>query len=343
MESNKPNALLIGEAKTAFVDSEATVSQGCQLCKNMLEGITLATQKSFETVFVVMSSFRIGLESALGTLRRVSGGAKIILLARMHEEPRAHRITGGRDSKTLADDYYICPVKIEKLLVKTQSGKTTAGEKGMEPPACTDGGPRIEELQRLATEDDLTGSKNRRYVREFLRQIIRRAKKEDLRVTLLIFDIDDFKQYNDTYGHGVGDNVLRQVAVMMGRCCRKHDVIGRVGGDEFAVVFWDCRDVEDKSGSSKKASPAETERRQTEAQHPREAIFMSERFRQEISSAQLPSLGTKGKGVLTISGGLASFPHDGETVDELFEQADKAMLDAKRNGKNRIFLVGEPE
>ena len=62
-----------------------------------------------------------------------------------------------------------------------------------------------------------------------------------------------------------------------------------------------------------------------------------------ISSMESGFIGPKGKGLLTISGGLAAFPVDGGTVEELFEQADKALLEAKRSGKNRVYLVGQPE
>ena len=68
---------------------------------------------------------------------------------------------------------------------------------------------------------------------------------------------------------------------------------------------------------------------------------MAERFRQQISAADLTCLGAEGKGTLTISGGLASFPEDAQTPDELFAKADEAMLEAKRNGKNRVYLVGK--
>jgi diguanylate cyclase (GGDEF)-like protein len=79
------------------------------------------------------------------------------------------------------------------------------------------------------------------------------------------------------------------------------------------------------------------------ADHPKEAIFIAKRFRKELGKAELHLLGPEGKGVLTISGGLASFPRDGSTIGEVFEQADKALLEAKRSGKNRIYLVGRPE
>ena len=195
---------------------------------------------------------------------------------------------------------------------------------------------RIKQLEKLATEDELTGLKNRRYIWEFSRQVIEHAGKENGRVTLLIFDIDNFKHYNDVYGHLAGDEVLKQAAVLMRRCCRGHDVVGRIGGDEFAVVFWDRQSTEVRSQKAEN-------RRQTLAEHPKEAIFIAKRFRRELGKAELHLLGPEGKGVLTISGGLASFPRDGPTIQELFQQADKALLEAKRSGKNRIYLVGKPQ
>jgi PleD family two-component response regulator len=198
---------------------------------------------------------------------------------------------------------------------------------------------RIRHLERLATEDDLTGLKNRRYIWEFSRQIIERTARENGRVTLLVFDIDDFKHYNDLYGHHAGDEILRQAATLMKRCCRAHDVVGRIGGDEFAVVFWD-----DPQQDSARAAGAD--RRSASADHPRQAISIAKRLVRELETTELSTsgdLGPTGKGVLTISGGLASFPRDGGTIQELFEQADKALLEAKRSGKNRIYLVGKPQ
>ena len=77
---------------------------------------------------------------------------------------------------------------------------------------------------------------------------------------MLVFDIDNFKHYNDVYGHYAGDDVLKQAAVLMKRCCRSHDVVGRVGGDEFAVVFWDS--------TRRKQSAKEAERHLATTDHP---------------------------------------------------------------------------
>ena len=193
--------------------------------------------------------------------------------------------------------------------------------------------PDRKQLERLATEDDLTHLKNRRYIRQFLTQILEYARTDNFHVTLLLFDIDNFKHYNDQYGHAVGDAVLYQVGQMMKRCCRSHDVVARVGGDEFAVVFWDLP-------SEVTHTDIEPERRKSLSEHPKETVFMSERFRLQLSKTQLSCLGACGKGHLTISGGLASFPKDGWDMKQLFEQADRAMLQAKRSGKNRIHIVG---
>jgi diguanylate cyclase (GGDEF)-like protein len=374
--------LLVGDLSMAFLDVNAATETRSEICTDMRQALEITAKKNelghpadFAAIAIVMSGISARLSTDLKALRDNSD-AKIILLAQMYEEPIAiHLVNSIYNGSSLADDYLICPVKPESLYesIKTTEmpGKTEAGR-----PAPIDtttemghhvGYPtvaRIRYLERLATEDDLTGLKNRRYIWEFARQIIEYAKKENGRVTLLVFDIDDLKKYNDVYGHQAGDEILKQAAVLMRSCCRSHDVVGRIGGDEFAVIFWD--DPQQQRAELSR----DQERRSTHADHPAEAITIAKRFVKELSSTGLsgtpfsektgkwePSthsgiphvvshfngLGPEGKGVLTISGGLASFPRDGRTIEELFQQADKALLEAKRSGKNRIYLVGKPQ
>jgi two-component system cell cycle response regulator len=245
----------------------------------------------------------------------------------MYQEPIARKLLGS----TSADDYLICPIRASWFYQFIGQVNSTLERK-------------IKELEKLATEDDLTGLKNRRYIWEFARQILERAKKESGRVTLLIFDIDNFKHYNDVYGHSAGDKILKQAAILMRRCCRAHDIVGRIGGDEFAVVFWD--DPISKIRNSIPIQSGRNSRRKAGRDHPQEVIFIANRFRGELEKAEWSAaggLGPKGEGVLTISGGLASFPRDGSTAQQLFQRADKALLEAKRSGKNRIYLVGKPQ
>jgi diguanylate cyclase (GGDEF)-like protein len=191
---------------------------------------------------------------------------------------------------------------------------------------------RHNRLQKLAITDQLTGVYNRRYFEHFLTRILEKARVMRFPVTLLLFDIDDFKRYNDTYGHGVGDQILKETAALMRRTCREHDLVARIGGDEFAVVFWEKEGPRTPKGAE----------RVMPTKPPQSPRLVFERFRRLMASQDFPGLGSSGKGVLTISGGLASFPWDGRDVAELIEAADQALVKgAKQSGKDRIFLVGE--
>ena len=332
--------LLIGDVSRAFLDAEAVRELPCQVTANMPEALDAASKNDFSAIAIVMSGLSSKLNLVLKALSEVKAGARIFLLAQMWEEPIAMQfVNDSFDHVRVADDYLICPLRAKQFydFIMFPDGKEAAGTATQ---AAVDDTlvKKIRHLEKLATEDDLTGLKNRRYIKEFSRQIIERAMKENGRVTLLIFDIDNFKHYNDVYGHSAGDEILKQAAVLMRRCCRSHDVVGRIGGDEFAVVFWD--EPQAKSAGM----PVEgSERRSAMAQHPKEAISVAKRFQKELGKAELHLLGPEGKGVLTISGGLASLGNGCSTVQELFEQTDKALLEAKRSGKNRIYLVGRPE
>jgi len=178
-------------------------------------------------------------------------------------------------------------------------------------------------LHRLAITDHLTGAYNRRYFYQVTDQILDHSEKTGRRVALLLFDIDDFKRYNDTYGHASGDEILRECTRLIRRTTRQQDLVARIGGDEFVVLFWDNSEPR-KPGSSL----------------PQSAYVMSERFCKAVAHHEFPSLGPEARGVLTISGGLATFPEDGKTCRQLLRSADKALLNAKKIGKNNIHLIG---
>lgn len=177
--------------------------------------------------------------------------------------------------------------------------------------------------QNLAWRDDLSGLYNRRYFEQTLDDLIERAAAQRLRVTVALFDIDEFKTYNDRFGHTTGDALIREVATLLTRCSREHDLVVRYGGDEFAVVIWDAE---------KPRVPG--------SQHPSEAIALADRFRAAIGEHRFQCLGPNAPGPVTISGGLACFPWDGKTRSEVVRAADCALHAAKRTGKNRIELAG---
>jgi len=192
---------------------------------------------------------------------------------------------------------------------------------------------RHNQLQKLAITDELTGLYNARYFKHFLSRILEKARAKRFPVTLLLFDIDNFKRYNDTYGHGVGDEILKQTAMLLKRCCRDHDLVARISGDEYAVVFWE------KEGPRQ---PRQAAQAPNASRLPSSLVPILERFRRLISSHDFPELGASGKGTLTISGGLAVFPYDAHNMESLIQAADHAlMFGAKQQGKNCINLVGD--
>ncbi len=200
---------------------------------------------------------------------------------------------------------------------------------------------RCEGLRYLATVDELTGAYNRRYLEFYLQQLITDHGEHPCEMALLLFDIDDFKHYNDTYGHVTGDDILKQVTQLSRRCCRDQDVVARVGGDEFAVLFWAAGEKRERYESHSESAAGGFPTRA--ASHSDTAFFLSNRFRRLLRTSEFPALGPEARGRLTISGGLACFGRDGSSAEQLFNRADQALLSAKRSGKNRIYLVGQPQ
>lgn len=182
---------------------------------------------------------------------------------------------------------------------------------------------RGEALHRLAVTDHLTGAYNRRYFYHITDQILARCERSHSRAAVLLYDIDDFKRYNDTYGHAAGDEVLRDTAELMRQVTRDQDVVARIGGDEFAVLFWDV-DTPRVAGS----------------EMPDTAEVLSNRFLRAVRLHEFRSLGPEATGSLTVSGGLARFDQDGTTCRELLRSADAALKQAKGSGKATIRLIG---
>jgi len=321
--------LVIGRPGQIFTQP-AQIRQ-LDVCEDIQAGLDALVGGRYGVVALQMT----GLEGRLGQVikdLRDRTDARLVLLARIYEEPIAIRYR-GEPGKEGADDYLLYPLSVESLIEACQGSEGKAQPQTWPVLPGADLATRIRILERLATEDDLTGLKNRRYVWEFARQLIGRSGAAPIRMTVLLFDIDDFKHYNDTYGHATGDRILVEIGSLIRRCCRPHDVVGRLGGDEFAVIVWD-----DPAMGRKGHMP---ERRASTSVHPREVMAIAKRFTEAIGRSDWSSIGPRGKGVLTVSGGLASFPDDAKTVEELFNRADAALMEAKRTGRNRIVLVGQ--
>lgn len=169
---------------------------------------------------------------------------------------------------------------------------------------------QVGELQKLSSTDGLTGVHNHRHFQERLRDEFRRAQRYDDALSLILLDLDHFKQVNDQYGHAAGDGVLREVAAALQRGVRETDLVARYGGEEFAVLL--------------------------PRTHLTGALTVAERVRRELRALRL---GAEGTLRVTASLGVSSFPHRSVlTPEQLLLTADEALYRAKHEGRDRICL-----
>jgi diguanylate cyclase (GGDEF)-like protein len=166
------------------------------------------------------------------------------------------------------------------------------------------------EIERLAISDGLTGLFNHRHFQERLTQEMRRLERLTGSLSVLILDIDYFKRVNDTYGHPVGDAVLKGVAEIIRTTIREIDIAARYGGEEFAIIL-----------------PG------TEA---RGAMKMAERLRKTIMEEKYSGEGDTFR--VTVSIGVAAYPNGVKSKEELIDRADKALYHAKHAGRNQCML-----
>jgi diguanylate cyclase (GGDEF)-like protein len=168
---------------------------------------------------------------------------------------------------------------------------------------------RNRELERLAVTDILTGLHNRRYLLEAFDKEIRRADRNERPFCILMIDVDRFKQYNDTYGHNAGDDVLKGMGRVIPEATRDLDVIARYGGEEFIVLLPSCELTN--------------------------AVMAGNRIRARLARESFD--GRK----VTISVGAAEFPMHGDSAAAVIAVADEALYEAKRLGRDQV--VGAPQ
>jgi two-component system cell cycle response regulator len=215
----------------------------------------------------------------LDRIRQTNGVPVIMLTARAEDVERVRGLRAG------ADDYIGKPFQQDELEA------------------------RIEAVMRraeLGRRDALTGLPNRRTFDEHLDSMFALGRKTNQPFTLVLFDIDHFKQVNDTQGHPAGDLVLQDVARVALQQLRTGEQIFRIGGEEFGIVIPGDRDV---------------------------GLIVAERVRAAVEherrEPRLP----------TLSAGVAAFPLDGRMREDLFQQADLALYAAKQRGRNTVSLA----
>ncbi len=167
-------------------------------------------------------------------------------------------------------------------------------------------------LEELAITDGLTGLFNRRHFQDTLDREMQRGEREGWSLSLLLLDLDHFKQFNDKWGHSEGDNELKRVAAQLLASVRSTDSAYRYGGEEFAMILTSC--------------PKD------------QALKVAEKVRQAVSNPSRPGrFGWR----TTVSIGVATFPEDGRVARGLIDMADMALYSAKARGRDRVIAAGD--
>lgn len=167
-------------------------------------------------------------------------------------------------------------------------------------------------VQELAISDSLTGLFSRRYYLERFKEEIERSQKFGYKFSCLMLDIDNFKDYNDRYGHLVGDAILKEMARTVKENMRQIDLVGRYGGEEFLIIL------------------TETDKEK--------ARLAAERLRQSVEQQRIRVYDEDL--MVTVSIGISTYPDDGKEIEPLIDNADTALYEAKRTGRNRVCLYG---
>jgi diguanylate cyclase (GGDEF)-like protein len=170
-----------------------------------------------------------------------------------------------------------------------------------------------QKIQELAIRDSLTQVFSRRYLLERLGEEIERSIKFKYKFSFLMIDIDNFKDYNDRYGHLVGDAILREVTNVIKENIRQIDLVGRYGGEEFSIIL------------------TETDEEQ--------ARYAAERIRQAIADKVIKIYDEQLK--VTISIGISIFPYNADNVSALIDTADQALYRSKELGRNKVCVYGD--
>jgi len=170
-------------------------------------------------------------------------------------------------------------------------------------------------LEKLSITDELTGIYNRRYFYEYMNMQVALAKRHNYQIGCLMIDVDHFKKINDTFGHDIGDKMLKGLARLMKDKIREGEIIARFGGEEFIAGL--CR--VDING----------------------AVIAAERIRKAVEDANLSDAANNHL-KLTVSIGIALYPQQGvSNLDELIKAADDAFYHAKNTGRNKVVVYSE--
>ena len=270
-------------------------------CGHPYEALELVSKKSYD---IVVTDLKMPDMDGLALLKRIKA---------INDDTEILVITGYGSVENAMDcinagavDYLVKPFSVEQIqvaLVKTIRHielKTLAKER--------------EHFLEMSYEDSLTGVYNRRFFDEALRLEIIKSTRQETPFCLFMIDVDNFKSFNDSFGHQMGDEALVKLGKAFRQVCRGYDIVTRYGGEEFAIIF---------PGAPKDMAQNLCERLMSEVRN---------------MAQELPK-GPDSK-ELSISIGVSCFPYDAKTPHKLIERADVALYHAKHSGRNNYQICG---
>ncbi|MDP3041388.1 MAG: diguanylate cyclase [Candidatus Omnitrophota bacterium] len=250
------------------------------------EGINLLQSNAFSVVITEMRSAKMNGARVTQAVHKISEQTNVIVITLYSSISSAiEAMEAG------AYGYITKPLNSSEIRIVT--------ERAVERYFLLSGSKDKEFLVDLAVRDGLTGLFNRRYFNELIMVEVNRLKRSPATLSVLMLDIDNFKNYNDTQGHPAGDVLLKDAAKVFKNSVRPSDIVCRYGGEEFIIIL---------PQTEKKA-----------------ATIVAERLRVQVG-LYLPT---------TVSIGIASVPEDAQEISALIEKADSALYQAKAAGKNK--------
>lgn len=323
--------MLVVQEHSAFTDAERSLQSligfNTTLVPSLHDVATLDVQK----LYIITSLAVLGVLLGIGLVGWLVSSTLIQRLRRLRSSVQA--IAGGEVETRLEvkgrDEISEVSVAINRMVdtlvglleeTKRQRDELAEGEElkhlnaslQREQKALEEANARLE---AMATTDLLTGLPNHRALQGILEKECERSRRFGHPYSLLFFDGDRFKRVNDTYGHSIGDVVLRELGERAKSVLRAGDTIGRYGGEEFLVLL-----------------------PETDGQ---EARHVAERLRNAVAASPLAMQEVEGGVAVTVSIGLASYPNDGVNASEIQERADQAMYWSKRLGRNQVRTAEE--
>jgi len=309
------NILLVDDTRTEqHIMTVRLTDMGHEVvcCSNGQEAIELYTKYDFDLVLMdVIMPVMDGHEAARHIRSLGDDWVPIIFLSgRTSPEDIAAGIAAG------GDDYLNKPVDEKVLAAKMTAMQRISAMRHKLIMVSHELEKVNDELQKLANADGLTGLANRRIIDEYLDKETTRSIRGGQSIAVVMIDLDNFKAYNDTYGHVAGDSCLKKISkVLKNTISRPEDLAGRYGGEEFCVILPNT----DLDG----------------------AMFVAERIRKDVENSRIPHSGNPDTNVVTLSIGVSShIPLKQAPSNQILSEADKALYQAKMAGKNIVLAFG---